>query len=352
MSTQYEDWQTKRFGRVITEEELAKRSDPMWPYKFFNPGIPVSKEKVSELIKGGIDIHLHGAPSSGWLPGRPTLVETAIVASEMQMKALVFKDLNGKVNNCAIIIQDMLERLAAEKAKQGIVFTPVKLFGGIVLNYPVGGINPAAVKSALEYGRCKMVWLPSSDAAHQYRLGGRSGGISVSDGKGTLTKEMIQVLELIADYNQNSNGDRTCLSCSHVSNAEKFDVLHYIRKHDMDIDVCIDHCTQELTLVTLEEAKEMIDLGAYLEFASASCVPWPGMQDWVIAFDYSFRLIKELIREKGPEHLIIISDAGQPGNEHEGSIRNFIKTLLSQGISEQDINKMFKDNPQRILGTI
>ena len=81
-------------------------------------------------------------------------------------------------------------------------------------------------------------------------------------------------------------------------------------------------------------------------------VPWPGMQDWVIAFQYSFDLIKELIREKGPEHLLIISDAGQPGNEHEGSIRNVIKTLLAQGISEQDINMMFKENPRRILGKI
>ena len=352
MSSQYEDWNSKRFGRVITEDELSKRSDPMWPYKYFNPGTPVSKEKVNELVKGGIDVHLHGAPSSGWLPGRPTLVETAIRASEMEMQALVFKDLNGKVNNCAIIIQDMLDRMAQERAKQGIAFHPVTLFGGIVLNYPVGGINPAAVKSALEYGRCKMVWLPSSDAAHQYRLGGRSGGISVSDGKGNLTKEMMEVIDLLAAYNDNTEGERVCLSCSHVSNAEKFDILHYVRKHDLDVDVCIDHCTQELTLVTPEEAKEMIDLGAYLEFASASCVPWPGMQDWVIAFQYSFDLIKELICEKGPDHLLIISDAGQPGNEHEGSIKNFVKTLLSQGISEENINKMFKENPRRILGKI
>lgn len=85
MSSQYEDWNSKRFGRVITEDELSKRSDPMWPYKYFNPGTPVSKEKVNELVKGGIDVHLHGAPSSGWLPGRPTLVETAIRASEMEM---------------------------------------------------------------------------------------------------------------------------------------------------------------------------------------------------------------------------------------------------------------------------
>lgn len=57
MSSQYEDWNSKRFGRVITEDELSKRSDPMWPYKYFNPGTPVSKEKVNELVKGGIDVH-------------------------------------------------------------------------------------------------------------------------------------------------------------------------------------------------------------------------------------------------------------------------------------------------------
>ena len=68
--------------------------------------------------------------------------------------------------------------------------------------------------------------------------------------------------------------------------------------------------------------------------------------------DFDYELPEELIREKGPEHLLIISDAGQPGNEHEGSIRNFIKTLLAQGISEQDINMMFKENPRRILGKI
>ena len=129
MSSQYEDWNSKKFGRVITEEELSKRSDPMWPYKYFNPGMPVSKEKVNELVKGGIDVYLHGAPSSGWLPGRPTLVETAIRASEMEMKALVFKDLNGKANNCAIIIQDMLDRMAEDRAKHGEEFHPVTLFG-------------------------------------------------------------------------------------------------------------------------------------------------------------------------------------------------------------------------------
>jgi hypothetical protein len=349
MADQYDDWKNLRFGRVITEEELSKRTDPVWPYKYFDPGLPVEKEHVDALIEGGIDIHLHGAPSSGWLPGRPKLIDTAIKAGEMRMKALVFKDLNGKTNNAAIIIEDMIGMMAAGNSF-GEDFRPAELYGGIVLNYPSGGINPAAVKSALEYGRCKMVWLPSSDAAHQYRLLGREGGIRVSDGRGTLTEEMTKVLDMMADFNANSRGDRTCLSCSHVSNAEKFDLLRYIKKRGMDIKVCIDHCTQELTMVTPDEAREMIELGAYLEFSSAAIVPWPGMKDWILAYGYSFGLMKELIKEKGPEHLVVTSDAGQPGNEHEGSIRNFIRELVSQGFSDEEIRVMFKETPARLLG--
>ena len=73
------------------------------------------------------------------------------------------------------------------------------------------------------------------------------------------------------------------------------------------------------------------------------------MQDWIIAFDYSFNLIKELIKEKGPDHLVLITDAGQPGNEPVPGWRMFIKTLLAQGVSEADINVMAKEVPNKIL---
>jgi hypothetical protein len=139
------------------------------------------------------------------------------------------------------------------------------------------------------------------------------------------------------------------LSACHVSNEEKVAILKYVRKKGMDVDVMMDHVTQEMTIVNPREAKEMIDLGGYLQFAECSCIPWPGMQDWIIAFDYSFALIKELIQEKGPEHLVLISDAGQPGNNPVPGWKMFIKTLLSQGISAEDITVMAKEVPARIL---
>ncbi|MCD6327192.1 hypothetical protein J7M28_06535 [bacterium] len=349
MSKASEEWARRPYGRVISEEELRKRTHPAWPYIHFNPGKPVDPVKVDELLRGVIDVHVHGAPLGGWLAGRPTMVETCIEASEAGMKALVFKDHNTMTNNCADIIQDFLGKMARDKAKEGVDFTPVEVLGGIVLNETIGGMNVKAVKTCLGYGRCKEVWLPSLDAKHQREAMGLDGGIAVTTGGDALTPEMIQILDLLAEYNNNDKGERVVLSTCHVSNEEKAAVLKYVRKRGQDVKVLLDHVTQEMTILSPGEAKEMIDLGGYLEFAECSCIPWPGMQDWIIAFDYSFSLIKELIKEKGPGQLVLITDAGQPGNKPVPGWKMFIKTLLAQGVSEADINVMAKDVPAKLI---
>lgn len=349
MDKSIEDWKTKKYGRVITEEELAVRTSPVHPYKYFDCGLPVDMGHVDEILKGVIDVHLHGAPVAGAMHGRPTMVQTCIDASEAGMKALVFKDHNTMTNNAAVVAQDFLGRLQKEKADKGEVFTPVEVYGGITLNYQVGGMNSQAVIAALGTGRCKEVWLPSKDAKHQYMAMGLEGGIQVADGA-TLTPETIKVLEIITDYNNNTKGDRCALSACHVSNEEKVAVLDYVNAKGLNVDVLLDHVTQELTCVTPQEAKEMIDKGGYLEFAQCSCVPWPGMKDWVVAFDYSMNLMRELLKEKGAGHLLLITDAGQTGNVPVEGWKNFIKVLLSERVSEADINIMAKEIPAKVIG--
>jgi hypothetical protein len=316
---------------------------------YFKPGTPVDPAKVDEILEGCIDVHVHGAPLGGWLAGRPKMTDTCIQASKARMKALVFKDHNTMTNNCAEIIQDFLNRMQKDAQSRGEEFTPVDVYGGLVLNDTVGGMNTHAVEICLGYDRCKEIWLPSLDAAHQLAAKGQTGGIKVTDGGKNLTAETIKVLQMLHDYNNNRKGDRCSLAACHVSNEEKVAVLQYVKAKKLNVDVLLDHVTQELTILTPSEAKEMIDLGGYLEFAECSCVPWPGMQDWIIAFDYSFNLIKELIKEKGPSHMLLITDAGQPGNEPVPGWKMFIKTLLAQGVSEADINVMGKEVPSKIL---
>jgi hypothetical protein len=339
------EWAAMKFGRIITEEELARRTSPVWPYKYFNPGKPVDPARVDALLRGAIDVHVHGAPLGAWLAGRPTMVETSIEACEAGMRALVFKDHNTMTNNCAIIVQDFLDRRARDKGQPP---PATQIYGGIVLNETVGGLNPKAVEVALGYGRCKEVWLPSLDARHQKAAMGLEGGIEINDGQ-DLRPEMKKILSILSDYNSNSAGERCALSACHVSNEEKFLLMDYVHGKGLKVDVFMDHVTQELTIVTPEEAKALIDKGAYLQFAECSCIPWPGMQDWIIAFDYSMALIKDLCREKGPEHLVLITDAGQPGNKPVPGWRMFIKTLLAQGVSAADLRVMMSEVPAKIL---
>ena len=237
MSKASEEWAKRPFGRVISEEELKKRTHPAWPYIYFNPGEPVDPEKVDELLEGVIDVHVHGAPLGGWLPGRPTMVETCIEASEAGMKALVFKDHNTMTCNCAAIIQDFLDMATLDDLEDEDGFEPVEVYGGIVLNETIGGMNAKAVKTALGYGRCKEVWLPSLDARHQRQAMGLEGGIMVTDGADQLTAEMKEILDLMAEFNDNTKGDRVVLSTCHVSNEEKAAVLKsvsytHLRAHE------------------------------------------------------------------------------------------------------------------------
>lgn len=344
-----QDWAKFKFGRVITEEELSRRTHPVWPYRYFNPGQPVEPEQVDEILKGVIDSHVHGAPLGAWLAGRPAMTDTCVKASQAGLKALVFKDHNTWTVNAAIVIQEMLAKLKKEKEAKGEVFTPVEVYGGVTLNYTVGGLNPQVVEIALGYGRCKEIWLPSLDARHQKVAMGLEGGIQIIEGN-ELVPAMKKIIEILHDYNNNRKGDRCALAACHVSNEEKIALLDYIKAKGLDVDVIIDHCTQELTIVTPEEAREMLDKGAYLQFCECSCIPWPGMQDWIVAFDYSINLIKELIKEKGPDHLILATDAGQPGNEPVVGWWHFLRILLSQGVKEEHINVMAKEVPARILG--
>lgn len=346
----------KMLGAVIDEDEIKRRGSSVWPYVHFKPGTPVDPAEIDKLMDGMIDIHVHGAPAGGWLAGRPTVVHTTMEASKEKVGALVFKDHNTMTNNFSQMINETMDIIKAEKAANGDEdFKPTKLYGGIVLNYPVGGLNPAAVSTCLGYQDCVEVWLPSTSSKYQLDcIAAEQGltnntGVAISE-NGELLPEMKEICDMIAQYNENDKGLRCAISACHVSNKEKFDLLRYVRKKGMDIDIIIDHITQELTIATEAECEEMLALGAYLEFAETSCVPWTGMQDWVINFDYSFNLIKSLLNKHGPDQLVLCSDSGQPSHEFVPGWRSFFKTLLAQGVAFDDIRTMSVDIPKKLTG--
>ncbi len=116
---------------------------------FAQVGFPPPPPKVSPAA-GVIDMHVHPAPD---VFGRAlTDIEMVTVARRKGMRGLVLK--NHVVTT-------------ADRAATAMEAVPgIEVWGGIVLNNSVGGVNPAAVEwmHRMSGGRGKVVWLPTFDS--------------------------------------------------------------------------------------------------------------------------------------------------------------------------------------------
>ncbi len=351
-SKQLQDWNQKKFGRVISEEELIKRCDPLWPYK--NPLGYTDIEVENRIIEGCVELHAHGSPAAWQSEGRMNFYDTAVDVSNLKYRAIVYKDQDCPTYSMAGAIHNALAERAAEKAKLGEEFKPAEVYGSIVLDNASGGMNIKAVEKALSYdGFCKEIFLPCQDSALlQTLFGHEEKGIFVSDLKGELTPEMKKILDMIAEHNDNCKGDTVALATCHVFNEEKYDISKYVHDRGMNVPIVHDHITQEMTQLTVEEALALIDLGTYVEICSNSTVTWTSMQNWIIAYDYNINLVKTLLKERGPEYICLITDSGLSGFSETEGMRMLVRGLLKNGVSEADIHHMAAIAPAKAIGLL
>jgi predicted metal-dependent phosphotriesterase family hydrolase len=88
---------------------------------------------------------------------------------------------------------------------------------------------------------------------------------------------------------------------------------------------------------------EAVKLGAFIEFVGGS----------LAAKDAASRLTRftEAIRSLGVESCILSSDLGQAGNALPADgFGEFLAALRAKGFSEQEIDRMSKENPARLIG--
>src|SRR5438105_5235 len=74
----------------------------------------------------------------------------------------------------------------------------MRVFGGLALNAPVGGLNPAAVEIALAMGAAQ-IWMPTESAAAEPQPK-PAPGLSIL-GEAGLKPEVLAILRLIAEHN-------------------------------------------------------------------------------------------------------------------------------------------------------
>jgi len=96
-------------------------------------------------------------------------------------------------------------------------------------------------------------------------------------------------------------------------------------------------------LMDVPQMQEAARLGAFIEFVGGS----------LTGGDASARMDRfaDTIRKVGPEFCILSSDLGQRGNAlPPDGFGAFLVAMRARGFSDQDIARMSKQNPARLLG--
>lgn len=281
-------------------------------------------------IAGAIDFHVHSGPD---VFGRGLLdVEVARIAERAGMRALVLKN---HVTS------------TADRAYLAMREVPgIEVFGGVVLNRAVGGINPDAVEwmHRMEGGRGKVVWLPSFDADFHLRVFDEPGeGLKVAI-DGVVMPEMEAVLEIIAR-------ERLVLCTSHVSPEEALAVIR--RGRDLGVEkMVVTHAMADVPGMSIGEMQQAAALGAYLELDYLNDLMGPTahlawMRHWKRV---SIADMAAAIRVIGAKAFVLSTDLGQSGNPtHPDGYKTLVAGLKAEGIPDDDIWTMMHVNPSRLL---
>ena len=272
-------------------------------------------------LAGVIDLHAHCDPDS--VPRSIDAIDLARLARQREMRGLVFKNHFAPTAAVASLVRKEVPGL--------------EVFGGIVLNRSVGGINPLAVERMAQVtgGWGRVVWLPTFDAENQVRFWKTNAPFVAVVKNGRLLPEVLEVLDTAAKYN-------LLLETGHSSAEECLLIVREARRRGVR-HVVVTHAMIPPVAMTVAQMQSAASEGALLEFVYGAVL---GKNPQAHIGDYA-----RAIRTVGPQACILSSDLGQPGNPlHPDGLEAFFDALLKEGFTQADIDIMAKTNPARVLG--
>lgn len=279
-----------------------------------------------------IDLHVHTGPDHF-----PRLGDDLQVA-----KACAAVGMKGMAVKCHF------EPTAVRAHLVNQIVDDFTMYGGVTLNYQVGGINPMAVHSCLAMGG-RVVWGPSGHSRYHASITGTLGGwgndfmnmrapegaqgVTVFDEDDNLTDDAHEVINIVAEAD-------ALLATSHLSPREILAVLAYARTKE--VRVLVNH-VMYMPQCDVSFVQEIVRLGAVAEVCT---VVVGGFWDKMQMSD-----VVRIITTVGPDNVVIASDAGgiQTPTAPE-SLRVFADNLIHYGVPEADVRRMLVDSPRRLLG--
>ncbi len=281
-------------------------------------GVGVAQGQEEEIsLEGVVDLHFHTGPDSR--PRSVDDIEASRLAAAAGMRAILLKNHFTMTADRAAIAMGQVDGL--------------EIFGGLVLNRAVGGINPEAVRqmAAFSGGRGKVVWLPTFDSEYAATSSGGDGPyVSILE-DGEPLPAVLEVFELLAEH------DLT-LAMGHSAPGEVLRLIPEAKRLGVP-RILVTHVFSQGA--TREQMRQMADEEAIMEI------------DWLAVYGGG-RTIEDYvgaIRDLGAEAFFMSSDLGQQGNPvHADGLRAYVRAMLDAGITADEIDTMIRRNPARLLG--
>jgi hypothetical protein len=285
---------------------------------------------TEDLLKGVVEMHVHP---------RPDIVPRLLTEREMVSSALDAGYSGVLLKNAAMC--NVTSAIALDRE-----FPEIRVFGGIVLNRWVGGLNPDAVASALTLGG-KMVWMPTYHAWTHLKVQGKPlptsapKGVSWIEGPpirvldgGELLPVVTTILELIAKSD-------AVLGTGHLSFDEIQPLVAMAKERRVD-KILVTHAEWNPPGLSVKEQRQLVDEGVLIEHAFTPCMP--------CYMRLNPDRIADAVRAVGSENCVMSTDFGQLFNPHpiEG-MRVFIQTMLRSGLTRNEVATMTIDTPSTLL---
>lgn len=281
------------------------------------------------LLKDVCDIHLHCRPDSR----ERSVDEYGFMRDAMTAgyRAVMFKSNDFSCHDRAYIIRQALPG--------------AECFGSFCMNRVHGDqVNVFAARKAVETsgGLCRCIWMPTLDAAYQYKYERRKEpGVPVLDDRGQVLPEVVQVMEICAEAD-------IIFATGHASPEE---CLVLVRKaNEVGLKrVVVTHANSFIWTMTPDQIRQCMDSGAYVEYCYLPCLWGEGSK----MPQYERQSIKDFVAFAGidPERSFISTDLGQAVMPHPiDGMRECIQNLQSEGMSQHDIDLLVRRNPAWLIG--
>lgn len=274
-----------------------------------------------ELLIESYDLHIHSSPSV--FPRRSDGLELVKAYNEFAVSGILLKSHYEPT----AIRAELINKYSGCKTKA---------YGGLVLNWPVGGLNVYAVHQAMKAGS-KIIWMPTRDSYNSLIHGNMLGdffdrpGISILNSYEQLKDEVYEIMDVIKKYDG-------FLATGHLSVEESIVLCR--EGKNRGVNMILTHPEFYRTKINVSLQKQFANLGVIIE------KNWLNVAEKNVTIDeMAFN-----IREVGAEKCYIATDRGQiDGPNPAEEFHKFVYELLKAGITKRELEFLLRKVPEEVL---